>query len=113
MASNLSLSFNIQPLPSEKPKKEPPNDPNVPDEDTDENEDSASDSTQGNTSAEERIISTTDNMVVDSTGIPQTGDDSLIWWWGVLCIVSLVGIGATVCNLMIRKRKQKKSSSKK
>ncbi|MDE5865714.1 MAG: sortase B protein-sorting domain-containing protein [Lachnospiraceae bacterium] len=97
MASNLSLSFNIQPLPS------PPSDNEEKEENYYETEEHTSDS-DTNTVVE---ISVSDNTLYDITEIPKTGDDSMIGWWAALCIISLVGIGATVCNLIIRKRKNK------
>ncbi|MDE6747914.1 MAG: hypothetical protein K2K21_02445 [Lachnospiraceae bacterium] len=95
MASNLSLSFNIQPLPS------PPS--NNEDKDKDKN----SYETEEHTSAPVEIP-VSDNTLYDNTEIPKTGDDSMIGLWAALCILSLIGIGATVCNLIIRKRKQNK-----
>ena len=52
------------------------------------------------------------DVIVERIGTPQTGDDSLMWWWALLGIISLVGIGATVCNLIIVKKKQKRYSPK-
>ncbi len=103
LASNLSLSFNIQPLPSPPSNDE---DKEVKEEDHHETEEDTSDSgTDANTIVE---ISVSDNTLYDDAKIPKTGDDSLIGWWAALCILSLVGIGATICNLIIRKRKRDK-----
>lgn len=100
MASNLSLSFNIQTLPSTPSYNEDV------DEDTYETEEYTSDSyVDVNVPVE---IPISDNTLIDNPEIPKTGDDSLIGWWAALCIISLVGIGATVCNLIIRKRKRNK-----
>lgn len=114
MASNLSLSFNIQPLRSTSGNNEDneDNETNENNENKDENsyeiEESTSDSDTDVTVPVE--ISVNDNTLLDSPKIPKTGDDSLIGWWAALCIISLVGIGATVCNLIIRKRKQDRQS---
>ncbi|MBD5495851.1 MAG: hypothetical protein HDR12_16180 [Lachnospiraceae bacterium] len=97
MASNLSLSFNIQPLPS------PPDNNEEKEKDYHETEEHTSDS-DTNPVVE---IPVSDNTLYDIVEIPKTGDDSMIEWWAALCIISLVGIGATVCNLIIRKRKNK------
>lgn len=106
-ASDLALKFNVMTISDEPVKKDPPDeDPNEietpPNEDTDENKESASD-----------IISVSDNrMVLDTAGIPRTGDDSRIGWLSALCIISLSGIGVSVCNLILVRRKQRNHSLK-
>ncbi|MDE7285052.1 MAG: hypothetical protein K2N85_15935 [Lachnospiraceae bacterium] len=131
LASNLSLSFNIQPLQSPPSNNEDNGDKEdneykedngdkEDNEDKDENiyetvENTHDSYTDANVDAKVNVdtnantvveIPVSDKMLIDSTEIPKTGDDSLIGWWAALCIISLVGISATVCNLIIRKRKQ-------
>ena len=106
MASNLSLKFNIQPLPSPPVENDDP-DGDPPDDDGNETDESFDLDSSENEVVE---ISVSDNTLLDSTEIPKTGDDSLIGWWAALCILSLVGIVATVCNLMIRKRRRDKQA---
>ena len=102
MASNLSLDFNIQTLPYDLPPEENGNYPFLVNTDDD-----------SSSEPEESIVPETDKMMLDSTGIPQTGDDSLLWWWAALCFLSLLGIGAVVGNLIVTRGKKKKYSSKK
>ena len=96
MASNLNLDFNIQTLTDGQIVKEEAKETYYEEENTDEND------------TEESILPAAENIVQDSIGIPKTGDDSLIGWWAALSITSLLGIGATVCNLIITRKKQKK-----
>lgn len=120
MASNLSLSFNIQPLPSppgdnedkedvedKEDKEDKDNNIYETEEDTPDSYTDSGTDTNANVTVE---VPVSDNTLIDNTEIPKTGDDSLIGWWAALCIISLIGIGATVCNLIIRKRKRDKQS---
>ena len=102
MASNLSLSFNIQPLPS------PPDDGEVIEEEDGDEEDEDEEHSSDSDTHPVVEMPVSDNTLYDIVEIPETGDDSMIEWWAALCIISLVGIGATVCNLIIRKRKKDK-----
>ena len=100
MASNLSLDFNIQTLPIE------PNEKDEPDEDPEPY--SEEENTDENVPLTTKSILPADNEMPDNIGIPKTGDDSLIGWWAALSIISFFGICATVCNLILTRKKQKK-----
>ncbi|MDE5931355.1 MAG: prealbumin-like fold domain-containing protein, partial [Lachnospiraceae bacterium] len=50
-----------------------------------------------NAASEVKTSPTALDVLVERIGTPQTGDDSLMWWWALLGMISLVGIGATVC----------------
>ena len=109
MASNLNLDFNIQTLPIEQ------NGGGDPDGNPDENEEEEPYSEEENTDEDavttvESILPAVNNETPDNIEIPKTGDDSLIGWWAALSILSFIGISATVCNLILTR---KKHSSKK
>lgn len=81
--------------------------------DTDEGIDSGKDAKKNEDAGVFQTFNTLfDRVESIGTGIPQTGDDSLIWWWASLSGTSLLGIGATTYNLFLVKRKSKKSLSK-
>ncbi len=102
MASNLSLSFNIQNVNTGLV--------NTMNQDGSDSENAETEpySEEDAVKVEESILPAADTTVTDSVGMPQTGDDSMIWWWAVLCIASFIGICAVVCNLILVRRKQKK-----
>lgn len=99
-ASNLSLWFNV--VVGEDQKG---NDPggSDPEEDSEEASEAHSD-----TKTASAAYPTESEQGENAIGSPQTGDDSLIGWWAALSLISLLGIGATVCNMVLRRGREKK-----
>lgn len=98
----------------DRPKEKPDDDHDGNDNDSvdDVGQDNDFETMDSNADAGANASPTALDVLVEHIGTPQTGDDSLIGWWALLSIVSLVGIGATVCNLILVKRKRKKHSAK-
>lgn len=120
MASNLSLSFNVvvledpesndpggrDPGGSDPDGGNPGDDPENPTTETDNPEKAPG--MRLDAKADSSAHPAESEQVKNAVGSPQTGDDSLIGWWVVLSLISLLGIGATVCNLVLVKSREKK-----
>lgn len=110
MASNLSLRFNVVVVEDQKSDDPDGNDPGddseEPPSETEDSEETLGTHSDTKTASAEHSTGT--EQMRNAIGSPQTGDDSLIGWWAVLSLVSLLGIGATVYNMVLVKGREKK-----
>ena len=110
MASNLSLRFNVvvveDPRNNDPGGGDPGDDPEDPPSETEDPEEAPG--TYSDTETASTAQPTGSEQGKNAVGSPQTGDDSMIGWWAALNLISLVGICATVYNLILRNSREKK-----
>ena len=110
MASNLSLKFNVvvveNPNGNDPGGGDPGDDPEDPPPETEDPEETPG--VQSDTETASTAPMTESEQMQNTIGSPRTGDDSMIGWWAALNLISLVGICATVYNMVLRREREKK-----
>ena len=85
---------------------DPGDDPEDPPSETEDPEETPG--TYSDTETASTAPMTESEQMQNTIGSPRTGDDSMIGWWAALNLISLVGICATVYNMVLRNSREKK-----